>query len=238
MGAATAQRFAKAGAKVAILDLNLNAAKAIADEIGGHAFECDVANESQVTKVIESITKELGDIRACIQCAGVLAPRRVVGREGPMPLDDFKRMIDINLIGTFNILRLVAHQMSGAEPVGDSNERGVIINTVSIAAFEGQIGQAGYSAAKGGIVAMILPIARELARFGIRVLGIAPGIIKTPMIAGLSEEVQESLANEILFPKRLGSPDEFASLAEHMVENAYLNGTVFRFDAGIRLKEQ
>ena len=236
LGEATARALAAAGAKVALFDLNLERVKQIAEEIGGLGLACDVSNPEQAAQAISQVTKLQGAARICINCAGIGPAKRIVGRDGPMPLEDFAQVINVNLVGTFNMLRLVAAEISRLEPLGPSGERGVIINTASVAAYEGQVGQAAYSASKGGVVALTVPAARELAQFGIRVLAIAPGLILTPMLLGLPEEVQQSLAANVPFPKRLGEPSEFARLAMHMAENEYLNGEVIRLDGAMRLQ--
>lgn len=236
MGAETARMLAAQGAKVAVLDINLANAEKIAQEINGIAIQCDVSDAQSANTAIEQAYNILGAIRVCVNCAGVAPARRIVGREGAMPLDEFRKVIDINLIGTFNILRLTAAHMSKLESINDSNERGVIINTASVAAFEGQIGQAAYSASKGGVVALTLPAARELAQYGIRVLTIAPGIMETPMLLNMPEPVQASLKTMVPFPKRLGRPEEYAKLVLHIIDNSYLNGEVIRLDGAIRMQ--
>ncbi len=235
MGFATAEWFTKKGAKVAIFDNNMDQATMMAEKIGALACECDVRSSESVEKAIAIARESHGPARVGISCAGIAPAGRIVGKNGPMPLDDFKRVIDINLIGTFNVMRLLAADMIPLDPVTDSGERGVIINTASVAAYEGQIGQAAYSASKGGVVSMGLPAARELAQFGIRVNTIAPGIIGTPMMQAMPQEVQDSLAASVPFPKRLGYPQEYARLAEHIVENELINGTVIRLDGAIRM---
>ncbi len=234
LGAATARRLAKEGAKVALCDINAKLAETVAAEIGGVAIACDVADVASAEAAIAAAAKAHGPARVLINCAGIGVAKRVVGREGPMALADFERVIRVNLIGSFNMLRLAAVGMSKLEPLADG-ERGVVVSTASVAAYDGQIGQAAYSASKGGIVAMTLPIARELAQFGIRVLAIAPGLFLTPLLAGLPQEAQDSLAASIPFPRRLGDPSEFASLVMQMVDNAYLNGEVVRLDASLRM---
>ncbi len=234
LGAATARRLAKEGAKVALCDINAKLAETVAAEIGGVAIACDVADVASAEAAIAAAAKAHGPARVLINCAGIGVAKRVVGREGPMALADFERVIRVNLIGSFNMLRLAAVGMSKLEPLADG-ERGVVVSTASVAAYDGQIGQAAYSASKGGIVAMTLPIARELAQFGIRVLAIAPGLFLTPLLAGLPQEAQDSLAASIPFPRRLGDPNEFASLVMQMVDNAYLNGEVVRLDASLRM---
>lgn len=234
MGAATARYLAKRGAKVAVWDLKNT--EEIAKEINCIGINCDVTDEKSVQAALQQTITKLGIPRICINCAGIVHGARLVGKEGPMPLADFQKVININLIGTFNVMRLVAEAMSKADAVNKEGERGVIINTASVAAFEGQIGQAAYSASKGGIVAMTLPAARELAAFGIRVMTIAPGLIDTPMFDKLPPAAKESLSVNVPFPKRLGKPAEFAKLVTQIVRNAYLNGSVIRLDAAVRLQ--
>jgi NAD(P)-dependent dehydrogenase (short-subunit alcohol dehydrogenase family) len=234
LGAATASDLARAGAQVACLDINLDAARAVAAKIGGEAVQCDVTDAGQAATALAQARSRHGPARILINCAGVGPARRIVGRDGPMPLDEFARVININLIGTFNMTRLVAADMQGLSPLADG-ERGVIILTASVAAFEGQIGQAAYSASKGGVAALTLPAAREFAQFGIRVNAIAPGIFHTPMLMALSEEARASLAAAVPFPKLLGRPDQYASLVHHIIENAYINGEVIRLDGALRM---
>jgi NAD(P)-dependent dehydrogenase (short-subunit alcohol dehydrogenase family) len=234
LGAATARRLASQGAKVAVCDINARLAETVAAEIGGVAVACDVADSASAEAAIAFAAKAHGPARVLVNCAGIGVAKRVIGRDGPMPLSEFDRVIKVNLIGTFNMLRLATADMSKLEPVS-TGERGVVISTASIAAYDGQIGQSAYSASKGGIVAMTLPIARELAQFGIRVLAIAPGLFLTPLLANLPQEAQDSLAAAIPFPRRLGSADEFASLVQHMIDNPYLNGEVVRLDASLRM---
>jgi NAD(P)-dependent dehydrogenase (short-subunit alcohol dehydrogenase family) len=234
LGAATARRLAAQGAKVAICDVNAQLAESVAAEIKGVAVACDVADPTSAEAAIATASKAHGPARVLVNCAGIGAAKRVIGRDGAMPLADFERVIRVNLIGSFNVLRLATAEMSKLEPLS-SGERGVVISTASVAAYDGQIGQSAYSASKGGIVAMTLPIARELAQFGIRVLTIAPGLFLTPLLANLPQEAQDSLAASIPFPHRLGEADEFASLALHMIDNPYLNGEVVRLDAALRM---
>ena len=234
LGEASAVRLAKAGAKVAIIDMNAAAAAQVAARIGGLALPGDVTDEATMMAALEQAQAAHGPCRALVNCAGIGVARRVVGRDGPMPLAEFTRVIHVNLIGTFNMMRLAGAQMSKTEPLEDG-ERGVIISTASVAAFEGQIGQAAYAASKGGITALTLPVAREFAAFGIRVLTIAPGLFHTPLLSALPEEAQKSLGESIPYPRRLGAPDEFASLVAHMVENQFLNGEVVRLDGALRL---
>jgi NAD(P)-dependent dehydrogenase (short-subunit alcohol dehydrogenase family) len=234
LGAATARRLAKEGAKVAICDVNVKLAETVAKEISGLAVTCDVADSASAEAAIAAAAKAHGPARVLINCAGIGVAKRVIGREGPMALADFDRVIKINLIGSFNMIRLAAAEMTKLEPLA-TGERGVMISTASIAAYDGQIGQAAYSASKGGIVGMTLPIAREFAQFGIRVLAIAPGLFLTPLLAALPQEAQDSLAAAVPFPHRLGDPSEFASLVMQMIDNAYLNGEVVRLDASLRM---
>lgn len=235
MGAATARALAATGIKVAVLDLNPEPAQKIADEIGGLAITGDVTDPGSLASAFEQAAKAHGAARIVVHCAGILIGKRVLGKEGPADLDHFLKVINVNLGGAFNVLRLAAAQMAPLDTVTPSGERGVIINAASIAAFEGQIGQAAYSASKGGVVAMTLPAARELARFGIRVMAIAPGAVATPMIGEISQELQDSIAASIPFPSRFAQPEEFASLALHIVENEMLNGSVIRLDGATRL---
>ena len=234
LGEASAIRLAKAGAKVAIIDMNADAAAQVAARIGGLALPGDVTDEATMIAALEQAQAAHGPCRALVNCAGIGVAKRVVGRDGPMPLAEFTRVIHVNLVGTFNMMRLAGAQMSKAEPLEDG-ERGVIISTASVAAFEGQIGQAAYAASKGGITALTLPVAREFAAFGIRVLTIAPGLFHTPLLSALPEEAQKSLGDSIPYPRRLGAPEEFASLVAHMVENRFLNGEVVRLDGALRL---
>ena len=220
--------------KVAVRDLNEVAAKAVAQEIGGLSVACDVANGDSMAAAIAAARAAHGPARILINCAGVGTPQKAVGRYGPMPLENFMKVININLVGTFNAIRLAAADLQGLEPLEDG-ERGVIVNTASVAAFDGQIGQPAYAASKGGIVALTLPLAREFASFGIRVMTVAPGIFSTPMLHGLPDEVKESLAKSVPFPQRLGVPEDYAALAVHIVENRMLNGDVIRLDGAIRM---
>ena len=236
MGAETGRFLRARGAKVALLDVNAEAADDMAKEIGGIGLECDVADAASVERAVAEARERHGPARLVVNCAGIAPAKRVVGRDGPMPLADFEQVISVNLVGTFNVTRVTAADMPALEPVNDSGERGVIVCTASIAAFEGQIGQAAYSASKGGVVAMTLPIAREFAQFGIRVVTIAPGLMATPMLLGFPKEVQDSLGAQVPFPKRLGRPDEYASLVGHVVENAMINGAVLRLDGAIRMQ--
>jgi NAD(P)-dependent dehydrogenase (short-subunit alcohol dehydrogenase family) len=234
LGAATAEALAAAGAKVALLDVNVDAAEKLAQKLGGMAVRCDVTDEASAKAALAKVGETYGVGRVLVNCAGIGPPKRIVGRDGPMPLADYKKVIEINLIGTFNMMRLVAAELSKAEPLADG-ERGVIVSTASVAAFEGQIGQAAYASSKGGVAALTMPAARELAQFGIRVMAIAPGIFATPMLAALPQEAQDSLGASIPFPKRLGAPREFAELVSFIVKNGYLNGEVIRLDGALRM---
>lgn len=235
LGAATAQALAAQGAKVALLDLNLDAAMAVAKEIGGVALQCDVTSADSAQAAIAAAAAAHGPARIAINCAGIAPPAKILGRDGPHDLNLFRKVIEVNLIGTFNILRLAADGMAKLDPVTADGERGVIINTASVAAFEGQIGQAAYGASKGGVHALTMPAARELARSGIRVVTIAPGIFLTPMMLGLPQDAQDSLGRQVPFPSRLGRPDEYASLALHIIANSMINGETIRLDGAIRM---
>jgi NAD(P)-dependent dehydrogenase (short-subunit alcohol dehydrogenase family) len=234
LGAATARMLAEAGAKVALLDVNAKTAAKVAIDINGIAIACDVADSASTEAAIAKAAADHGPARILVNCAGIGMAKRIVGKEGPMPLADYERIIRVNLIGTFNTMRLAAAAMATLDPLTDG-ERGVIICTASVAAYEGQIGQAAYSSSKGGVVALVMPAAREFAQFGVRVNAIAPGIFLTPMLMGLSQPAQDSLAASLPFPKKLGDPSQFAALARHMIENRYLNGEVVRLDAALRM---
>lgn len=236
MGAATARRLAEAGAKVALFDLNQTLVEQVAKEIGGIGLVCDVTNEESVKSALARAAEHHGAARICVNCAGIVHSRRMVNKEGPMPLDEYMRVININVVGTFNVMRLAAAAMFPLPTLGESGERGVIINTASVAAFEGQIGQTAYSASKGAIVGMTLPAARELSSFGIRVMTIAPGLVDTPMFAKLTPETRAALAEMVPFPKRLAKPSEFAQLAQQIIENEMLNGEVIRLDGALRMQ--
>ena len=239
LGRATAEALIAAGAQVVILDLTNSPGEAVADEIGATFASADVTEEAAVQAAVEA-AGALAPLRVLVNCAGIATGARTVGRGGPLPLDDFERVIRINLIGTFNVTRLAAAAMLATEPTGTGDgetlERGVIINTASVAAFEGQIGQAAYSASKGAVAAMTLPLAREFAQGLVRVMTIAPGIFETPMMAGLSAEVRDSLGAQVPHPSRLGRPSEYAALAQHIIENSMLNGEVIRLDGAIRME--
>jgi NAD(P)-dependent dehydrogenase (short-subunit alcohol dehydrogenase family) len=234
LGAATARALANAGALVTVADRNEDGARRVAAEIGGIAVACDVTDEDGVLMAIATSHTAHGSLRAVVHCAGIGTAARIVGREGPMPLDAFARVVHVNLIGTFNVLRLAADAMSRATALAD-DERGVFVATASVAAFEGQVGQAAYAASKGGIAALMLPAARECARFGVRVMAIAPGFFETPLMDELPPPTRLALVDHIPFPKRLGRPDEFAALALACIENRSLNGDTIRLDGALRL---
>lgn len=238
MGAEVARHLAKQQAIIVLLDQRIDHAQKIAEEVGGIALVCDVSDENSTRVAIQQVVERFHSISINVNCAGIADAARIVGRSGPMPLADFKKVIDINLIGTFNVMRLCAEQMIKQDPLNKDGERGVVINTASIAAFEGQIGQAAYSASKGGVVSLTLPAARELSRWGIRVMCIAPGVIATPMMNHLPEAVQKSLAENVPFPQRLGQPCEYAQLVTHLINNTYLNGSVIRLDGALRMDKQ
>lgn len=234
LGAATARLLASLGAKVSVLDVNLERARSVAAEFDGAAFACDVTNALSAEAAVAAARERHGAARILINCAGIGRAKRIVGKDGPMPLDEFTQVIQVNLIGSFNLMRLAAAGMSKLDPLEDG-ERGVIVSTASVAAFEGQVGQAAYAASKGGIAALTLPAARELSQFGVRVMAIAPGLFLTPMLQELPTEIQASLGASIPFPKRLGKPEEFAQLVAHIISNTSLNGEVIRLDGALRL---
>ncbi len=238
LGFAVAKRFVADGGRVALFDVNADKAPDAVAELGDGAarfFSVDVTNEPAVTDSVAQAEEWLGGLTVAVNCAGILGAGRVLGRDGPMPLERFSATVMVNLVGSFNVAKAAAERMQHNEP-SDDGERGLIINTASIAAFEGQIGQAAYSASKGGVVGMTLPLAREFARFGVRVVTIAPGIFHTPMVDIMPEKVQQALGESIPFPKRLGSGGEFADLAAHVVSNTYHNGSVIRLDGAVRLE--
>lgn len=237
LGAATAARFAAAGAEVFGLDLQAGIDKATEDGAPGgvNFIATDVTSEDEVSAAIDTIAESGAPLRVAVNCAGVGWASRILSKKGPHDLDLFRKIIDINLIGTFNVMRLAANRMQQEPAVGDDGARGVIINTASVAAFEGQIGQIAYAASKGGVHAMTISAARDLAQVGVRVCTIAPGTIKTPMLAGITPEFQKTLAEGIPFPQRLGEPDEYAQLAEFIVAHDYLNGETIRMDGALRM---
>jgi NAD(P)-dependent dehydrogenase (short-subunit alcohol dehydrogenase family) len=238
LGLAVARRFVADGGKVALLDVNGEKADAAVGELGeanAKFFKVNVTSEDDVVAVLAAAKDWMGGLTVAMNCAGVLGAGRVLGREAPMALDNFSKTIMVNLVGSFNVAKAAADLMQHNEP-NEEQERGVIINTASVAAYEGQIGQAAYSASKGGVVGMTLPMAREFTRIGVRVMTIAPGVFHTPMVDIMPEEVQKALGESIPFPKRLGKPEEFAALAAHIVENSYFNGTTIRLDGAVRLE--
>ncbi|MFO1069183.1 MAG: SDR family NAD(P)-dependent oxidoreductase [Geminicoccaceae bacterium] len=234
LGAATARALAAAGARVAVVDLDAARAASVAGEIGGEAVALDVADAAAAEQAVAGVCARLGVPRLLVNCAGIAPAARIVGRDGPMALDAFERVIRVNLVGSFNMLRLLAARMAGLEPDA-GGERGLVVNTASVAAFEGQVGQAAYAASKGGIASLTLPAARELAGSGIRVVAIAPGLFGTPLLLGMPQPVQDSLAATVPFPRRFGEPSEFAALVLHVAANPMLNGTVIRLDGALRM---
>ena len=235
LGAQTARELARRGARVAVLDRNAAGAQALAAEIGGLGFGCDITDTASVLAALGAASAAHGPARLLMNVAGIGTAKRIVGKDGsPAPLEEFRRVVEVNLIGTYNVTRLAAAEMVKLEPLQDG-ERGVIVNTASVAAFDGQVGQEAYAASKGGVVSMTLPLARDLAQFGIRVVTIAPGLFLTPLLAELPAAVQESLAASIPFPRRLGKPEEFAKLAASIIENMALNGEVIRLDGALRM---
>ena len=234
LGEAAARALAAAGARVALLDFNLEAARSVAAEIGGLAVACDVASASSAETAVAQAAAAHGAARILVNCAGVAPAKRMLGRAGVMALDDFRRAVEVNLIGSFNLLRLFAAGAADLDPL-ETGERGVAINTASIAAWDGQIGQTAYAASKGGVVALTLPAARELAPLGIRVCAIAPGIFETAMLKGLPQAAQDSLGAAVPFPSRLGQPAEFAALVQHIIANPMLNGEAIRLDGALRM---
>lgn len=236
LGAATAEHLVAQGAAVVLLDINQTAVEAQAQRLGRNALglACDICDAEQVQQALAAALKQFGALHGLINCAGIVGAQRILGRQGPHDLDDFVRVLNINVIGSFNMLRLAAQVLASNEP-NTQGERGVIINTASIAAYDGQLGQAAYAASKGAIVSLTLPAARELAGQGIRVMTIAPGIFETPMMAGMTEDVRASLSAAVPFPARLGKPEEYAALAQHIIENSMLNGEVIRLDGALRM---
>jgi NAD(P)-dependent dehydrogenase (short-subunit alcohol dehydrogenase family) len=236
LGAAVARLIVREGGSVVVADVNREAGEAIASELGAAArfVSTDVTSETDGKAAVAHAVSSFGHLNGLVNCAGIAPAEKILGREGPHRLESFARAVNINLIGTFNMIRLAAEAIAKEDP-GEDGERGVIVNTASIAAFDGQIGQAAYAASKGGVVSMTLPVARELARVGIRVVTIAPGVFETPMMAGFSEEVQSALGKSVPFPQRLGRPAEFAALVKHICENPMLNGETIRLDGALRM---
>ncbi|MEP3113246.1 SDR family NAD(P)-dependent oxidoreductase [Nisaea sp.] len=235
LGAGTARALAAAGAKVALFDVNEEGAKKVAAEIGGIPVSCDVSDAASAEAAIATAREAHGPARILVNCAGIAPAERIVGRNGPMPLDNFRKVIEVNLIGTFNMMRLAAADMQGTDPLEDG-ERGIVISTASVAAFEGQIGQSAYAASKGGVHALTIVGAREFAKAGIRFNTIAPGLFGTPMLLGMPEDVQNSLAATVPYPSRFGTPEEYAKLAMAMIDNVMLNGETVRLDGAIRMQ--
>jgi NAD(P)-dependent dehydrogenase (short-subunit alcohol dehydrogenase family) len=236
LGGATSRMIAANGGKVVIADVQADKGEALARELGSAAryVKCDVSSEADAKAAVDAAAS-LGTLRGLVSCAGIAIGEKTVGKEGPHALASFARVINVNLIGTFNMIRVAADAMSRLEPTAEG-ERGILINTASVAAFDGQIGQAAYSASKGGVVGMTLPVARDLARSGIRCMTIAPGLFATPMLLGMPQEVQDSLGRQVPFPSRLGKPEEYAALAQHIIENVMLNGETIRLDGAIRMQ--
>jgi NAD(P)-dependent dehydrogenase (short-subunit alcohol dehydrogenase family) len=236
LGAETARHLAAAGAKVTVLDVNVEAAEAVAKEISGLGLTCDVGSAAAAETAVAEARAAHGPCRVLVNCAGIAPAKRIVGRDGPMPLDVFEQVIRVNLIGSFNMLRLAAADMLGNEPLNDDGERGVIISTASIAAVEGQLGQVAYAASKAGVMGMMLPAAREFAKMGVRVLTIAPGLIGTPLLLNMPQEVQDNLAGQVPFPHRFGHPAEYARLVMHICDNVMLNADTIRLDGAMRMQ--
>jgi NAD(P)-dependent dehydrogenase (short-subunit alcohol dehydrogenase family) len=236
LGAATVRRLAAAGARVVIADLNREAGEALAGEVGpgAHFVATDVTSDAAVRAAVTAVTALAGELRLLVCCAGIATAERTLGKDGPLALEQFSRVVQINLVGTFNAVRLAAATMANNQP-NDEGERGVIVTTASVAAFDGQIGQAAYAASKAGVAGMTLPLARELARHGIRVVSIAPGLFDTPLLAGLPEAARTSLGQQVPFPARLGRPEEFGALVQHICENPMLNGETIRLDGALRM---
>ncbi|SHG70169.1 NAD(P)-dependent dehydrogenase, short-chain alcohol dehydrogenase family [Hydrocarboniphaga daqingensis] len=235
LGAATARKLASLGARVAVLDFNLEAAQRVAAEVGGAAYACNVTSAESAEQAIAAARAELGAARVLVNTAGIAPAAKIVGKNGPMPLDDFRKGIEVNLVGTFNTMRLAAAEMMKLDPLEDG-ERGLIVNTASVAGYEGQIGQASYAASKGGVIALTIQAAREFAQVGIRVCTIAPGLFETPMMAGLPENVRASLGASVPFPPRLGRADEYAKLVAMIADNVMLNGETLRLDGALRMQ--
>ncbi len=235
LGAAVVRRLSATGARVALLDLDLGAVERIADDIGGLPIKCNVADEDDVANALAAAREHHGPARICVNCAGIGSAMRIVGRDGPMPLSIFRREIEVNLIGTFSVMRLAVADMAGLKPLAETDERGIVVNTASIAAYEGQIGQAPYAASKAGIVGLTLEAAREFGSLGVRVMTIAPGLFSTPMWNGTPDEIYENFGKQMVFPKRMGRPEEFARLVDHIIDNPMLNGEVIRLDGALRM---
>lgn len=240
LGNATTKSLVNKGVKVAIFDLNEALGAEVVAELGADNVtftKVDVSDAASVSAAMDKVIADFGALHICVNCAGIATAEKILNRDGEaMPLENFSKVININLVGSFNVARLAAEKMAKNDPLNDSQERGIIINTSSVAGYEGQMGQAGYAASKGGILALNLPLARDLAQWGIRVNAIAPGIMGTPMVVAMPEKVQDALVSNIQFPKRLGGPEEYGALAVHMVENSYINGETVRLDGAIRMQ--
>jgi NAD(P)-dependent dehydrogenase (short-subunit alcohol dehydrogenase family) len=239
LGEATARELMGGGAKVSILDVDEGGGEKLSSEFGEAAIFCktDVTDETSVQEAVKKTVEAFGTIHVAVNCAGVATPAKVLGKEGPMPIERFNQVVQINLIGTMNVIRLAAQQMNQNDP-NEDGEKGVVINTASIAAWDGQFGQAAYAASKAGVVGMTLPIAREFGTYGLRIMTIAPGIFETPMIAGMPDKIKDALRGMSVFPKRLGIPMEFAKLVRHIIENTMLNGEVIRLDGAVRMSSK
>ncbi|QCR32726.1 3-hydroxyacyl-CoA dehydrogenase [Lysinibacillus sp. SGAir0095] len=237
LGLATVRNLHQKGVKIVIFDINEDKAKEVVEELGEnvHFSYVNVADENSVKAGIEQTEQQFGALHICVNCAGIAPPQKTIGKKGVHPLENFKRVIDINLIGTFNVIRLAAELISKNESLTEDGEKGCIVNTASVAAFDGQMGQAAYGASKAGVAGMTLPIARDLSEFGIRINTVAPGLFHTPMAAGLPEKIVDKLGSMVEFPKRLGKPEEYATLVQFLIENNYINGEVIRLDGGIRM---
>jgi len=235
LGASTAEYLASQGAKIGVLDLNKEAVEQVAKEINGIGLVCDVTNEESVKNALDQVKQKFGTPRVCLNCAGILGGERIVGREGPMKVEHFRKVVEIDLVGTFIVMELALAEMMKLDPVQGTDERGVVINVASIAAYEGQIGQVAYSASKAGVMGMTLPVAREMGQFGIRVISIAPGVFETPMMQKAPEKIREGLLSNAIFPKRFGQPKEFAKLVAHIIDNPMLNGDTLPLDGAMRM---
>lgn len=235
LGASTAHHLASHGAKIGILDVNKDAIEQVAKEVNGIGVVCDVTNEESVKNAIDQVKAKFGTPRVCLNCAGILGGERIVGREGPMKVDHFRKVIEIDLVGTFIVMEHALAEMMKLDPVPGTDERGVVINVASIAAYEGQIGQVAYSASKSGVMGMTLPVAREMGKFGIRVISIAPGVFETPMMKNAPEKIRDGLLANAVFPKRFGIPEEFAKFVAHIIDNPMINGDTLPLDGAMRM---
>jgi len=238
LGASTAHYLGKKGAQIAVLDVNKDAVDQVAKEINGLGIICDVTNEESVKSALKQVKEKFGAPRVCINCAGILGGERIVGREGPMKVEHFRKVIEIDLVGTFIVMEFALAEMMTLDPLPATNERGVVINVASIAAFEGQIGQVAYSASKAGVIGMTLPAAREMGKFGIRVVAVAPGVFETPMMQKASDKIREGLLANAIFPNRFGQPEEFAKFVAHIIDNPMINGDALPLDGAMRMPPQ